>query len=181
MICLRFHRYESVCYKKLPICGAKLPILPLITTHPPIFQHRSVRTSTWFNPSFILAMIRSPGFGSIRSDSIIALLRLAFALASSFSLNQATPYKSPAHSSTGTRSNLEQIRFILVLPLLDSLRFHVLFHSPTGVLFTFPSRYYFAIGHPRVFSLTRWSSLIHTGFHVPHATRDKSCFLITYL
>jgi hypothetical protein len=38
-----------------------------------------------------------------------ALLRLAFALASGFSLNQATPYKSPAHSSTGTRSNLEKI------------------------------------------------------------------------
>ena len=42
-----------------------------------------------------------------------------------------------------------------------------------GFYFTFPSRYYFTIGHPRVFSLTRWSSLIHTGFHVPHATRDK--------
>ena len=40
-----------------------------------------------------------------------------------------------------------------------------------GVLFTFPSRYYFAIGHPGVFSLARWSLLIHTGFHVPHATR----------
>ncbi len=62
----------------------------------------------------------------------------------------------------------------LTLPLLVSLRFHVLFHSPTGVLFTFPSRYYFAIDHPGVFSLTRWSSLIHTGFHVSHATRDKT-------
>ncbi|URE21816.1 hypothetical protein MUK42_12901 [Musa troglodytarum] len=44
-----------------------------------------------------------------------------------------------------------------------------------GVLFTFPSRYYFAIGHPGVFSLARWSLLIHTGFHVPHATRVVSC------
>ncbi|PPD70745.1 hypothetical protein GOBAR_DD32371 [Gossypium barbadense] len=58
-----------------------------------------------------------------------------------------------------------------LLPLLGSLRFHVLFHSPTGVLFTLPSRYYFAIGHPGVFSLARWSLLIHTGFHVPHATQ----------
>ncbi|CAN4125485.1 unnamed protein product [Withania somnifera] len=38
--------------------------------------------------------------------------------------------------------------------------------------FTLPSRYYFAIGHPGVFSLARWSLLIHTGFHVPHATRQ---------
>ena len=28
------------------------------------------------------------------------------------------------------------------LPLLVSIRFHVLFHSPPGVLFTVPSRYY---------------------------------------
>ncbi|KAK7325648.1 hypothetical protein VNO80_34030 [Phaseolus coccineus] len=61
-----------------------------------------------------------------------------------------------------------------LLPLLGSLRFHVLFHSPMGVLFTLPSRYYFTIGHPGVFSLARWSLLIHTGFHVPHATRVRA-------
>ncbi|KAI9186263.1 hypothetical protein LWI28_015472 [Acer negundo] len=61
-----------------------------------------------------------------------------------------------------------------LLPLLGSLRFHVLFHSPMGVLFTLPSRYYFAFGHPEVFSLARWSLLIHTGFHVPHATRVRT-------
>ncbi len=43
-----------------------------------------------------------------------------------------------------------------------------------GFYLTIPSRYYFAIGHPGVFSLTRWSSQIHTGFHVPHATRDQT-------
>ncbi|KNA10645.1 hypothetical protein SOVF_142410 [Spinacia oleracea] len=30
---------------------------------------------------------------------------------------------------------------LVPLPLLESLRFHVLFHSPMGVLFTLPSRY----------------------------------------
>src|SRR6266436_9817426 len=45
-------------------------------------------------------------------------------------------------------------------------------HSPPGVLFTFPSRYLFAIGHERVFSLTRWSSQIPTGFHVSCGTWD---------
>jgi hypothetical protein len=43
-----------------------------------------------------------------------------------------------------------------------------------GVLFTFPSRYCFAIGHTGVFSLTRWSSLIHTEFHGLRATRDSA-------
>jgi len=60
------------------------------------------------------------------------------------------------------------------LPLLVSSRFHVLFHSPPGVLFTFPSRYCFTIGHTVVLSLTRWSSQIHTEFHVLRATRDTA-------
>ena len=64
--------------------------------------------------------------------------------------------------------------------MLVGLRFHVLFHSPSGVLFTFPSRYWFTIGHTGVFSLTRWFSRIHTGFHLPHATRDTaSIFLLS--
>ena len=44
------------------------------------------------------------------------------------------------------------------------------FHSPFGVLFTFPSRYWFTIGHQGVFSLRRWASQIHAGFHVTRAT-----------
>jgi hypothetical protein len=47
----------------------------------------------------------------------------------------------------------------------------------TGVLFTFPSRYYFTIGHTGVFSLTKWSSQIHTGFLVPRTTRDSARLL----
>ena len=58
-----------------------------------------------------------------------------------------------------------------VLRLLVGARFQVLFHSPLGVLFTFPSRYWFAIGHRRVFSLGGWSPQVRTGFHVPGATR----------
>ncbi len=49
----------------------------------------------------------------------------------------------------------------------------MLFHSPLGVLFTFPSRYLFAIGHRRVFSLGGWSPLLRAGFHVPGATRES--------
>jgi len=39
-----------------------------------------------------------------------------------------------------------------------------LFHSPPGVLFTFPSRYWFTIGRGRVFSLGGWSPLFQPGF-----------------
>ena len=34
-----------------------------------------------------------------------------------------------------------------VLRPIVGTRFQVLFHSPPGVLFTFPSRYFFTIGH----------------------------------
>ena len=42
------------------------------------------------------------------------------------------------------RSVLQKVqgRTLIVLPLLVNIGFQVLFHSPPGVLFTFPSRYY---------------------------------------
>src|SRR5436190_20817045 len=43
-----------------------------------------------------------------------------------------------------------------------------------GVLFTFPSRYWFTIGCQGVFSLIRWSGQIHAEFHVHRVTWDTS-------
>ena len=58
------------------------------------------------------------------------------------------------------------------LRLLVDLWFQVLFHSPLGVLFTFPSRYLSSIGHKVVFSLGEWSPQIPSGFHVSVGTQD---------
>ena len=55
---------------------------------------------------------------------------------------------------------------------LEGAWFQVLFHSPRGVLFTFPSRYSFAIGRWLVFSLGGWALRIRTGFHVSRPTWD---------
>ena len=85
-------------------------------------------------------------------------------------LNLAAQRDSLAHSTKGTPSHRKR-----VLRLLVGARFQVLFHSPLGVLFTFPSRYWFAIGHRRVFSLGGWSPQLRTGFHVPGPTRVASC------
>jgi hypothetical protein len=52
----------------------------------------------------------------------------------------------------------------LLRPLVGT-RFQVLFHSPSGVLFTFPSRYLSAIGHQGVLSLGGWSPQIQSAFH----------------
>ena len=51
-------------------------------------------------------------------------------------LNLATYVYSPDHSTIGTISHFD------VLYLLVSTEFQVLFHSPPGVLFTFPSQYF---------------------------------------
>ena len=66
-----------------------------------------------------------------------ALFRLAFATASLFQqLNLAAYIRSPDRSTKSTISDFD------VLYVLVGTGFQVLFHSPPGVLFTFPSQYY---------------------------------------
>ena len=85
-------------------------------------------------------MVRSPGFGST-SCYYFARLRLAFASA------PCLRHLTSQHNVT-RRPVLQKVRgrallsLVVVLPLLVNTRFQVLFHSPPGVLFTFPSRYY---------------------------------------
>jgi len=56
--------------------------------------------------------------------------------------------------------------------LAQGFRFY--FTPLTGVLFTFPSRYLFTIGHRRVFSLGGWAPRIQTEFHVFRSTWDTA-------
>ena len=99
-------------------------------------------------------------------------MRLTRHLKGSLSLRLVSNLTSP-HTATrwlilqkARRHNARLLR------LLVGARFQVLFHSPLGVLFTFPSRYWFAIGHRRVFSLGGWSPRLRTGFHVSGPTRE---------
>ena len=101
-----------------------------------------VRTSTAFYGNFILDMDRSPGFGSAWTDykptlRRPALLRLGFP--------SAPDMKSLTLPVPATRRTvLQKVRgcTCIVLPQLVNTGFQVLFHSPPGVLFTFPSQYY---------------------------------------
>ena len=112
-------------------------------------------------------MVRSPGFGSITYDLNRPIqTRFPFGYVPYTVLNLAIYNNSPDRSTKSTISHLN------VLYLLVNIGFQVLFHSPPGVLFTFPSRYYFTIGHQVVFSLMGWSPHIHTRFHVPRITLD---------
>ena len=61
-----------------------------------------------------------------------------------------------------------------MLCVLVNTGFQVLFHSPPGVLFTFPSQYFCTIGHQVVFRLGAWSPRLLTGFHVSADTLDPA-------
>ena len=95
-----------------------------------------VRSSTTFYSGFNLDMDRSPGFGSAYSD-FYALLTLAF--------TSAPHLKCLTLPETATRRTVLQKvrgRALMTLPQLVNTGFQVLFHSPPGVLFTFPSQYF---------------------------------------
>ena len=94
-----------------------------------------VRSSTAFYGSFNLDMDRSPGFGSTHTDCGPIKTWFPFGSAPSV-LNLASTGNSPDRSTKSTRLHLN------VLPQLVNTGFQVLFHSPPGVLFTFPSQYY---------------------------------------
>ena len=138
---------------------------PLSTGHPLRFQPKWVRPSTGSYPRFSLPMDSSPGFASAASDSF-AILKARFHCGSVPTLT------SPLTATRWLILQKARRHTARVLRLLVGARFQVLFHSPLGVLFTFPSRYWFAIGHRRVFSLGGWSPRLRTGFHVPGPTRD---------
>ena len=84
------------------------------------------------------------------------------------SLNLAAYNNSPDRSTKSTTSHLN------VLCVLVNIRFQVLFHSPSGVLFTFPSQYCSTIGYRVVFRLGGWSPLLPSGFHVSARTPDTA-------
>ena len=95
-----------------------------------------VRSSIAFYGNFNLDMDRSPGFGSTLTD-LSALLRLGFPSAPRL-------YRLTSPASVTRRTVLQKVRGSSYkdVPQLVNIWFQVLFHSPPGVLFTFPSQYY---------------------------------------
>ena len=95
-----------------------------------------VRTSIAFYGNFILDMGRSPGFGSTQADFFV-LLTLGFPSAPSLK-DLTLPV------CVTRRTVLQKVRRStrMVVRQLVNTGVQVLFHSPPGVLFTFPSQYY---------------------------------------
>jgi hypothetical protein len=75
------------------------------------------------------------------------------------------------HAVTRRRRPPKEARRTLRLRLLVGAGVQVLFHPPSGVLFTFPSRYSCTIGGQWVFRLGGWSPQLPTGFPVSRGTQ----------
>ena len=88
-----------------------------------------------------------------------------FRCAYTYRLKLAANRNSLTHYTKGTPSPHTRLR------LLVGIRFQVYFTPLIGVLFTFPSRYLFTIGHQGVFRLGGWSPHVQTGFHVSRLTQ----------
>ena len=128
-----------------------------------------VRTSKAFYGSFILDTDRSPGFGSAYADSppysdLVSLRISCFAV---------SPCQHPQLAGPFYKKYAVALSCIALPPVVNT-GFQVLFHSPPGVLFTFPSRYCFSIGHWVVFSLGGWSPRLPTRFPVSRGTPDPA-------
>ena len=124
------------------------------------FNRRLVRSSMRLYSHFNLAMDRSPGFGSTSCNLSPSSDSLSLRLRSSQTLTLP-------HNVT-RRSVLQKVqgRALIALPLLVNTGFQVLFHSPPGVLFTFPSRYY---------TLSVTKSYLALGGGPPCFPPDSSC------
>ena len=133
---------------------------------PAFFNRRLVRSSMEFYSHFNLAMDRSPGFGSTTCNYSPCSNSLSLRL-------QASKPLTSLHIIT-RRSVLQKVRgrTSIVLPLLVNIGFQVLFHSPPGVLFTFPSRYY---------ALSVTKSYLALGGGPPCFPPDFSCPAVLWL
>ena len=126
-----------------------------------------VRPSIAFYGSFSLDMDRSPGFGSASADFRPVKTRFPFGSVPE-GLNLASSGNSPDRSTKSTR----------LYPFDTSTACK---HRVSGSL-SLPSRGPFhlsftvlcAIGHQGVFSLTGWSPLLQSRFHVSRPTLDPA-------
>ena len=143
-----------------------ISLSPLRTAHPNPFQRKPVRPSSRLYPTFSLAMRRSQSFASAPTD-YNALFRLAFAPARCLqALNLASEEQlvgslCKRHAVTHKCSHSLQAR-----------GFRYYFTPLLAVLFTFPSRYWYTIGLPGVFSLGGWCRRVQAGFLRSRPTQD---------
>jgi hypothetical protein len=146
-----------------------ISLSPLPSVHPKTFQRLLVRTSRSFYRSFILTKGRSQSFASTPtdyapcSDSLSLRMPALKRLTSPVRVTRRLiMQKARCHSTYGAPTACRR--------MVSGSLFTLLF----GVLFTFPSQYWFSIGLSGVFSLTGWCRQFQTGRLRPRPTQDTT-------
>ena len=173
-----WQRQPKSCFGENQLFPDSISFSLLATSHPNALYDERVRASICLSTNFTLLMASSSGFGSYISYNRAINTRFPLSSAPE-GLSCARYTHSPAHSSIGMPSRTHHAkrdaRFkclnlahhtLCDAPAPTPCKYTVsgLFHSPLGVLFTFPSRYLSAIGHQGVFRLGGWSRRIHAEF-----------------
>ena len=146
-----------------------ISLSPLPSVHPKTFQRLLVRTSRSFYRSFILTKGRSQSFASTPTDYT------PYSDSLSLRLPPLTGLTLPGRVTRRLIMQKARRHFIDEAPtacrrMVSGSLFTLLF----GVLFTFPSQYWFTIGLSGVFSLTGWCRQIQTGRLRPRPTQDTT-------
>ena len=100
-----------------------------------------VRASLRLSSKFTLPMVSSLGFGSYLTPYYFALLTLAFAVPPG-----VDPLDKELGKLVGSFFNRHAVEVQRPRRLLVNVWFQIYFTPLAGVLFTFPSRYWFTIG-----------------------------------
>ena len=93
----------SIAFEENQLSPGLISLSLLSTSHPLPFQREWVRASSTCHRTFTLDMDRSPGFGSIDSDSFA--LSDSVSLRLPFSVKLATTHHSLTHYTKGTQSH----------------------------------------------------------------------------
>jgi hypothetical protein len=162
---------------------SSIGISPLPTAHRLVSQDKCVRASTRFYARFTLAMGSSPGFvlhpSDRQSEDCTRPIQTRFRCASGCnSLRLATEMNSQTHSPKGTPSDRAGSHRLspaldppLVLRLLVSVRFQVLFHSARSRTFHLSLTVLVHYRLSSVFSLGEWAPQFPTGLACPVVLR----------
>ena len=166
--------HTKICFGENQLSPSLIGLSPLPSSHPSGFQPTPVRASTTCYGRFTLLKGRSPRLRVCRRQQKRPVQTRFRYGSGPEGLNLLPTSNSSGHNAKGTPSGDNAAEAACSLRPLVGTRFQVLFHSPPGVLFTFPSRYWCTIGHSGVFSLGGWSPRIPAGCLVSHGTRDPA-------
>ena len=139
--------YTKIYFGENQLSPSLIGLSPLPSSHPSGFQPTTVHPPPPVTAASTRSRVDRHGFGSTTTYETPYQTRFRFGSGPE-GLNLHVSSNSPDHNAKGTPSDCPKA---ILRPLVGT-RFQDLFHSPPGVLFTFPSRYSCTIGHRGVLS-----------------------------